>query len=77
MKETNIGVTINDICLFRQCWMLAKGDAYHAKLYYAWVQKADAPKEKALRTIAVQQCPCGNPIEFYQWIAPYAETVIY
>ena len=77
MEEKTIKVYIKDIYLFRDCWMLANGDAAQAKTYYAWVQEADTQREKALRIVAVQKCPCGSPIEFYEWIAPYAETVIY
>ena len=77
MEEKNISVQIGVIYLFQQCWMLANGDVAQAKAYYAWVQEADTQREKALRTVAVQKCPCGNPIEFYQWISSYAKTVIY
>ena len=77
MEEKKISVCIGDIYLLQQCWMLANGNAAQAKEYYDWVQEAGTQEEKALRTVAVQKCPCGSPIEFCQWISPYAEICQY
>lgn len=73
-EKVRIGVNFNDYALLKYCWSCANGNRIQAKKLYDWVQAAETEEEKAVRTVALQDCPCGNPIEFYNWIAPNAKT---
>ena len=45
-----------------------------AQEFYDWVQEADTREDKVIREVALQDCKQGNPVDFYNWIKPYART---
>ncbi len=75
MTMGRINVYINDYDLLQYCWRCANGNPAQAKEYYDWANEPVAPEEKAVRNVALQDCKYGNPIDYYNWISPYAETL--
>ena len=73
-EYVHINVWIEHYDIIRSCWECAKGDLTRAKRLYAWVNNAPTPEDKAVRAVALNGCNGQNPIAFYQWIAPLAET---
>ena len=74
MEEKRIGVNFDDYALRQNCWRCANGDLPLAQEFYDWVQEADTREDKVIREVALQDCKQGNPVDFYNWIKPYART---
>lgn len=74
MEKQQVGVTFKDYSLLKDCWKCANGNLTQAQKLYDWVQEAETEEDKAIRIVALQDCSCGNSIDFYCWIAPHART---
>lgn len=75
-EDVYVRVCVKDFDLMNECWRLANGFPAQAQFFFDWANAAKTPEDKAIRRLALQGCKYGNPIDYYNWIVPYAETWI-